>query len=78
VEWRALQALTARHVQLLDSKGARLPLPVGVTDRDDPEGQTVLADLTLAPLTEGNYVLELAATAGTESQRALVAFKVIR
>jgi hypothetical protein len=78
VEWRALQPLTTRQVQLLDSKGAPLPLPVGVTDRGDPGGQTVLADLTLAPLTEGNYVLELTAASGAENQRALVAFKVIR
>jgi hypothetical protein len=78
VEWRTLKALTDRQARLLDSKGQPLPLAVALMDRDDPGGKTVLADVTLAPLSEGSYVIELTGAAGAESQRALVAFKVVR
>jgi hypothetical protein len=78
VEWRMLKIASDLEARLLDAKGAPLPLAVSISERDDPDGKTVLAGLTLAPLIEGSYVIELTGSAGTETQRALVAFKVVR
>jgi VWFA-related protein len=78
VEWRTLKAVLDRQSRLLDSKGQALPLTVALSERDDGGVTTVIADLNLAPLIEGNYVIELTGSAGTETQRALVAFKVVR
>jgi hypothetical protein len=38
----------------------------------------VSVDITLAPLREGDYVIELTGTSGTETERELLAFKVVR
>ena len=35
-------------------------------------------DVTLAPLSEGTYVVELTATAGSDTERRLLAFRVVR
>jgi hypothetical protein len=47
-------------------------------DRDDAGQAVVVLDLNLAPLGEGSYVLELMGTAGTEQERELLAFKIVR
>jgi VWFA-related protein len=63
---------------LLDRNGARTAVPVTVGERTDAtSGQRWLtADLTLAPLGTGDYVVELTSTAGTEQKRTLVAIRV--
>jgi hypothetical protein len=63
---------------LLDRNGAKTPVPVVVGERTDAAaGQRFLtADITLAPLGPGDYVVELTATAGTEQKRTLLAIRV--
>ena len=78
VEWRALKTLTGRTARLLDVKGQPLPVEPAMTDRDDGGQAVVVLDLNLAPLGEGSYVLELIGTAGTEQERELLAFKIVR
>jgi hypothetical protein len=64
-------AVTAR---LLDRNGNALPIPVAGTIRDDSDGSRWRsAELALAPLAAGDYLVELA----TGSGRTLVAFRVI-
>jgi hypothetical protein len=38
----------------------------------------VAVDLSLAPLAEGDYLIELTAGAGGETERRLVAFRMVR
>jgi VWFA-related protein len=78
VEWRALKTLTGRTAKLLDAKGQPLPVEPALTSRDDDGRAVVVLDLNLAPLSEGNYVIELTGTAGTEQERELLAFKIVR
>jgi hypothetical protein len=40
--------------------------------------KNVAVDLNLAPLAEGDYLIELAAGAGGQVERRLLAFRVIR
>jgi VWFA-related protein len=78
VEWPVLKDLTSRAARLLDVKGQALPVEIALSDRESAEGKALVADLNLAPLIEGSYVMELTCSAGTESQRALVGFRVVR
>ncbi len=67
----AADAVTAR---LLDRAGSPMPIPVTGTIRDDADGSRwQSAEVALAPLAPGDYLVEL--TAGTN--RTLAAFRVI-
>ena len=63
---------------LLDRNGTRTAVPVTAGERTDAAtGQRWLtADVALAPLGAGDYVIEVITTAGTEQRRALVAIRV--
>jgi VWFA-related protein len=63
---------------LLDRNGAKTAVPVVAGERTDAAtGQRWLtADITLAPLGPGDYVVELSTVKGTETQKSLVAIRV--
>jgi VWFA-related protein len=63
---------------LLDRNGNKTVVPVAVAERSDTAtGQRWLtADITLAPLGPGDYVVELTTTKGSEQQKTLVAIRV--
>jgi VWFA-related protein len=63
---------------LLDRNGTRTVVPVVTGDRTDAAtGQRWLtADVTLAPLGAGDYVIELSVAQGTEQKKTLVAIRV--
>jgi len=68
--------------RLLDRTGQPLSLPVSVTVRDDADGaRWQTAQLSLAPLGPGDYLVELtrtqAAAGASETKRTLVAFRVV-
>jgi hypothetical protein len=78
VEWPVRQPLTSREVRLLDRQGEPLPVLPTVSDGAGEAAGRVLVDLTLSPLSEGEYVLELTGTSGAETERKLLAFRVVR
>jgi VWFA-related protein len=63
---------------LLDRNGTKTAVPVVISERTDAAtGQRWLtADITLAPLGPGDYVVELATVKGSETQKSLVAIRV--
>jgi VWFA-related protein len=63
---------------LLDRNGGKTVVPVATADRIDPaSGQRWLtADVTLAPLGPGDYVVELTSTAGSQQKKTLMAIRV--
>jgi VWFA-related protein len=64
--------------RLLDRTGKPMPLPVNLTSRDDADGsQWQTAELSLAPLAPGDYVVELTLEAAQEQSRTLVPFRII-
>jgi VWFA-related protein len=70
-------ALTAGRV--LDRNGTALELPVTVGERTDASGgRWLTADLTLAALGPGDYVVELSGTSAGAEQRVLTAIRVTR
>jgi len=63
---------------ILDRNGTKTAVPVTTGERtDNGSGQRWLtADVTLAALGAGDYVIELTSTVGTEQRRTLVAIRV--
>ena len=78
VEWPAPAALDERIARVLDRRGAPLPLAATVTEVDGPSGKVVNVDLLLAPLAEGDYLIELSAAKAGQTERGLLAFRVVR
>jgi VWFA-related protein len=67
-------AANAGAARLLDRTGKALAIPVAAGVRDDADGSRwMTAQLTLAPLAAGDYVLELA----NGNDRMLAAFRVV-
>jgi hypothetical protein len=63
---------------LLDRNGTKTVVPVATGERiDAATGQRWLtADITLAPLAAGDYIVELTSTEGKEQRRTLLAIRV--
>ena len=65
--------------RLLDRTGQPLQVPVQAADKKDPDGQHWLtADATLSALAAGDYVVEVAYSAGGSEQKVLTAIRVTR
>jgi VWFA-related protein len=64
--------------RLLDRTGNPLPVPVSTSRIEDPDGMAwQSAQLTLAPLASGDYVLELTTSAGPDGRTFLAPFRVV-
>ena len=68
-------ATTATSARLLDRTGKPMPVPVASAMRHDADGTPwATAEVALAPLAPGDYVIELVAG---EQTRTLAAFRVV-
>jgi VWFA-related protein len=68
-------SMTAR---LLDRTGKPMAIPIAVVPRTDADGSSwQTADLALAPLAQGDYVVELSLDSAAEPHRTLVPFRII-
>jgi hypothetical protein len=76
-EWTFTGELDQRSARLLSRTGQPLAIPVTVTERETDGRKVVAADLNLAPLSAGEYVIELTVGRGTETVTRLVAFRVV-
>jgi VWFA-related protein len=71
VPWPDAETVTAH---LLDRAGTAMPIPISATVRNDPDNSKWLsAEVPLAPLAPGDYIVEI--VAGTS--RTLAAFRVV-
>jgi VWFA-related protein len=76
IEWPVRAALDRRQARLLDRNGQPLAVPVTLTERE-AGGQTVLAaDIVLLPLGAADYVVEVEAGSGSQTERQLLAIRV--
>ena len=78
VEMEAATGAPAWTGAILDRNGTKTVVPVATSERTDvATGQRwMTADISLAPLGAGDYVIELITTVGTEQRRSLVAIRV--
>jgi len=78
VEWPVLKPLDQRTARVLDRRGQPLPVAATLTERDDAGQAMLVADVSLAQLSPGDYVLEVSAGSGAETQKRFVAVRVVR
>jgi VWFA-related protein len=78
VEWPILRALDQRTARLLDRRGQPLPLSVALTERSDGDRPVAAVDLPIAPLADGDYVIELVAASQGATERKLLGIRVVR
>ncbi|MEX2273468.1 MAG: VWA domain-containing protein [Vicinamibacterales bacterium] len=65
--------------RVLDRHGKPLNIPITSRERIDPQGtRWITAEVVLAPLAEGDYVIELEATRDAARERKLFAIRVVR
>jgi len=78
VEWARLAEVDRREVRLLGRDGKPIAVPVSLTEQESAGRPVFAADLDLAPLTDGEYALELTAGSGDRIERRSVAIRVTR
>ena len=65
--------------RLLDMAGPPLNVPVSMRERSDASGNRwMTVQVTLAPLTDGDYIVELEAKKDAAKDRRLFAIRVVR
>ena len=78
LEWPATATVADRSARLLDKLGQPTPIVPAVTERPLAAGVALTVDLSLAPLSAGDYVIELTAKAADDMVRKYFAFRVVR
>ena len=76
IEWPALQAVESHQARLLDRTGKPIAIPLTTAMRDNGGTQTVATDLNLAPLSNGDYLIEVTAKNGEKTDTQVVAIRV--
>ena len=79
VRWPVTAAITQPTARVLGRDGVPLELAVAVSEKEEEGSRWIVADLNLAPLTQGEYILEVQGAAqdgGTAAAR--LAFRVFR
>jgi VWFA-related protein len=78
VEWPIVTSLDRRGVRVLDNAGRPVALSVEVTDRVSLGRPVLAVDATLAALVPGDYVIEVTASRGADTEQRFVAVRVVR
>jgi hypothetical protein len=69
--------MESHTAQLLDRRGQPLPLPVTAAQREEAGQRFATAELTLAPLAPGDYLIEVAVRRGDRTEKVLTAFRIV-
>ena len=77
VEWQTVASLDALGATLLDRTGKPLAMPVTLAERDDNGVRIVAAELVLAPLALGDYVVEITHRGSSPPASVLIAFRIV-
>ena len=78
IRWPVTAPLTQREARVLGRDGVPLGLAVSASDLEEAGTRFVVVDLNLAPLTAGEYIMELKGTAAGKAEAAMLAFRVFR
>ena len=78
VRWPVRAVPESREARILGRDGVPLELKVSVSDVEESGVRFVTADLNLAPLTAGEYLIEVSATASGKKESAQLGIRVGR
>ncbi|MBA2258201.1 MAG: VWA domain-containing protein [Acidobacteria bacterium] len=78
IRWPVTAPMTHREARVLGRDGVRLELAVSMSEREEDGARFAVVDLNLAPLTAGEYIMELKGTAAGATESAMLAFRVFR
>jgi len=78
VEWPVDGPLDRREGRVLGRDGNPLKVPVQITEKERDGRAVVAADLGLAPLAPGDYVIEVVAARGATEATRYVPVRVVR
>jgi hypothetical protein len=78
IEWAAASAPGPRAARLLNRQGEALAIGARVSETMRDGRPAIAVDLNLAPLADGDYLVELSAGDGESALRRLVAFRMVR
>ena len=78
IEWPAKGPLDRREAKLLGRDGRTLQVPVNLTERVQAGQPVLAADLNLAPLAPGDYVIEVKVAIGAEETLRYIPVRVVR
>lgn len=76
IEWSLLKTPDQRQARLLNRTGQPLAVAVSLSEPPGAAQPMLAADVNLAPLSAGDYVIEVTAGAGPETERRLIAIRV--
>ena len=76
LDWPLLGKVDAVDARLLDRRGQALKHRVNAVLQQSADGGQAVTEIAFNPLGRGDYVVELAATAGTATERRVLAFRV--
>ena len=76
VDWPLLQTVDSHAARLLDRTGKPLAIPLTTVMRESSGAPVLGTDLNLAPLSNGDYLIEVSAKAGEKSEIQVVAIRV--
>jgi len=78
IEWPILTPPDRREARLIGRNGQPLAVPVALSERETNGQRTIAADVNLAPLSAGDYVIELTVGSGDATERKLLALRVVQ
>jgi hypothetical protein len=78
VRWPVSAAVDKPEVRVLGRDGVPLELKVTLSELAEEGVMFIAADLNLAPLTAGEYLMEVRGSASGKTESAMLAFRVFR
>jgi hypothetical protein len=77
IEAAVVGAIGSADVRLLDRTGSPLALPVVSSQRNEGGARILSGEVALAPLTAGDYLLEISVTGDSFTRKELAAFRIV-
>ena len=78
LQWAVIGTIERREGRLIGKNGLPLPVPVRFTDREVNGRPGLAADVNLAPLSAGEYVIEITVGRGDVTEKKLIAIRVLQ